>query len=143
MAQSDGVRPLGYRSLITADSGAVATLDGTMSFSGCEALPFNPTLKAQITGENKPGGHPGMYVRLDSPVGDVALKTATVTLPEGVSTDPKNLQAVCSRADFDAVRCRRTRASAASPPPSRSPPTPSPATSSSSAWRASVCLASA
>ena len=97
--------PLTYRSTVASDGGNVSELTGSMSFVDCEKLPFHPTLKAQITGDNKPGGHPGMYVRLDSPEGDGALKSAAVTLPEGVAVDLKNVQTPCPRADFDAIRC--------------------------------------
>lgn len=97
--------PVGYRSLVSLDGGAVADLSGAMSFTDCDKLPFRPTLKAQITGDNRPGGHPGMYVRLDSPEGDAALKTAAVTLPDGVAVDLDNVQNPCPREDFDAVRC--------------------------------------
>ncbi|MFT4034205.1 MAG: hypothetical protein QM679_01360 [Patulibacter sp.] len=97
--------PLSYHSTVASDDGATTTLPGSLTFSGCRQLPFKPTLKAQITGNNKPGGHPGMYVRLDSPAGDAALKSAAVTLPEGIAVDLDNVQTPCSRADFDAVRC--------------------------------------
>lgn len=97
--------PVSYRSLVSLDGGAVADLPGTMSFTGCDALPFRPTLRALITGDNRPGGHPGMFVRLDSPEGDAGIKTAAVTLPEGVAVDLENVASPCSRADFDAVRC--------------------------------------
>lgn len=97
--------PLSYRSLVSSDDGNVTDDTGQLTFDNCDKLPFHPTLKAQIIGDNTPGGHPGMYVRLDSPEGDSALKTAAVTLPEGVAVDLNNVKNPCSREDFDAVRC--------------------------------------
>ncbi len=97
--------PVSYRSRVDLDGVAPAELPGSMTFTDCATLPFRPTLKAQITGDNRPGGHPGMYVRLDSPEGDAAIKSAAVTLPQGVAVDLDNVANPCTRADFDAVRC--------------------------------------
>lgn len=97
--------PVTSMSHVTSDGGTVSDIARDMTFVDCEKLPFHPTLNAQITGDNTPGGHPGMYVRLESPEGDSALKSAAVTLPEGVAVDLDNVQNTCSQAQFDAVQC--------------------------------------
>ncbi|MEH3054212.1 MAG: hypothetical protein PGN13_09440 [Patulibacter minatonensis] len=97
--------PLAYSAEVTGDGGEVAAPGGSASYWGCAALPFRPTLSAKLTGDNTPGGHPGMYVRLDSPEGDAAMKSAAVTLPQGVAAALPNVQNPCLPADFEAVRC--------------------------------------
>lgn len=96
--------PVAYRATVDTDAGPV-NQSSSMSFAGCEQLPFRPTLKAQITGDNRPGGHPGMYVRLDSPEGDAGMRSAAVTLPDGVAVDLDNVKSPCTKAQFDAVQC--------------------------------------
>lgn len=96
--------PIGYSATITSDAGGSALAGGQVAYAGCESLPFGPKLEASLTGEVRPGGHPGMSVKLTMPAGGT-MRGAHVILPEGVSTDLKNIQVRCERADFDAVRC--------------------------------------
>lgn len=97
--------PLPYSAAITGTGTASATPTGTLAYTGCAGLPFRPSLKATLTGENRPGGFPGMYVRLDSPEGDVGMRSASVTLPAGVAAALPNVKNPCPREDFDAQRC--------------------------------------
>lgn len=97
--------PLAYSATLSGVGGVSAEVQRQISYTGCEALPFAPSLQAIVTGDNRPGGYPGMYVLLKAPEGTSALKTAAVTLPGGVRVALKNLQNPCRRADFDAVRC--------------------------------------
>lgn len=97
--------PLAYSSTLSNEHGQSLSTAGAMGYSGCGALPFVPTLSAQLTGETVPLGHPNVRVALNVRGGDSTLRGATVTLPRGVAADPANLQNVCSRAAFDAVAC--------------------------------------
>jgi hypothetical protein len=97
--------PLPYSASIAGTDGTAASPSGQITYTGCGALPFRPSLTAKLTGENRPGGHPGMYVRLDSPQGDAGMRSAAVTLPQGVAAALENVQNPCPRADFDAARC--------------------------------------
>lgn len=97
--------PLAYSAELQGTGGASAVAERQISYTGCGELPFAPTLQAKVTGNNRPGGNPGMYVLLTAPEGTSALRTAAVTLPGGVRVALKNLQNPCRRADFDAVRC--------------------------------------
>lgn len=97
--------PLSYSAEFTGAAGEQAAASGQVSYTGCAALPFTPSLQATLTGENRPGGHPGMYVRLSSPAGDAGLRSAVVTLPKGVAAALPNIQNPCAREDFDALRC--------------------------------------
>ncbi len=97
--------PLPYTADFTGSSDQRSSTAGQVKYTGCEALPFQPSLSATLTGENRPGGHPGMYVRLSSPAGDAGMRSAVVTLPKGVSAALPNIQHPCSQADFDAAGC--------------------------------------
>lgn len=102
--------PLPYSAEVTDDAGVTTSAAGAATYTGCERLPFRPQLRATLTGENAPGGHPGMYVELNSPAGDSAMRSAVVTLPQGVAAALPNVQNPCTRSDFDATRCpARTR----------------------------------
>lgn len=97
--------PLAFGSTISGTGGATAAPSGSVTYTGCAALPFRPALQATLTGENRPGGHPGMYVRLTSPEGDAGMRSAAVTLPQGVAASLPNVKNPCPREDFDAQRC--------------------------------------
>jgi hypothetical protein len=106
--------PLAYSADITDDAGTTRTASGAATYTGCAALPFRPELRAKLTGQNTPGGFPGMYVELNAPAGDSAMRSAIVTLPAGVAAALPNVQNPCPRADFDALRCpARTRVGSA------------------------------
>jgi hypothetical protein len=100
--------PLPFSAEITGTGGVSASPSGSVSYTGCGSLPFRPSLKATLTGDNRPGGFPGMFVRLESPEGDVGMRSASVTLPAGVAAALPNVKNPCPREDFDAVRCPAT-----------------------------------
>jgi hypothetical protein len=100
--------PLAFSVDITSDAGVSASPSGSVSYTGCGALPFRPSLKATLTGDNRPGGFPGMFVRLESPEGDVGMRSASVTLPAGVAAALPNVKNPCPREEFDAQRCAPT-----------------------------------
>ncbi len=97
--------PLGFGSSITGDGGETATPGGTVSYTGCEKLPFQPSLRATLTGDVKPLGFPGMYVEVKTRPGDTNLRATTVVLPEGVSAALPNLRNRCALADLNAGAC--------------------------------------
>jgi hypothetical protein len=97
--------PLPYSAVISGTGTATASPVGSVSYSGCGELPFRPSLKATLTGDNRPGGFPGMYVRLDSPEGDAGMRSASVTLPAGVAAALPNVKSPCPREEFDGLRC--------------------------------------
>jgi hypothetical protein len=102
--------PLGWTAKVDGDGGEQAAPSGSVAYAGCGELPFRPALRATLTGDNRPGGHPGMYVELSSPEGDAGMRSAVVTLPKGVAASLPNVKDPCPRDDFDAVRCTaRTR----------------------------------
>ncbi len=92
---------------LTDDQSVVTTGTGQATYTGCKDLGFTPKLQAILTGDNTPGGHPGMYVVLTSPEADAGMKSAAVTLPDGVVADRANVQSsrTCSVPQFNAGSC--------------------------------------
>jgi hypothetical protein len=99
---------LGYSAQVTADTGESANPQGVIAFTGCEGMPFAPTLQATLTGETQPLGHPNVSVALNARAGDSNLSAATVTLPRGIVADPNNLKNICPLDQFNAVVCSAT-----------------------------------
>ncbi len=97
--------PLAASADFTSEGGATAARSTAVAFTGCGARPFQPGFQASLTGDTKPGGHPQVNVRMTPRPGDANLRSATVMLPAGVSTDLKNLQAPCPTEAFEAVAC--------------------------------------
>lgn len=97
--------PLPFSADVTGDAGESASPTGSVTYTGCGNLPFAPKLRATLTGDNRPGGFPGMYVELTSPEGDSAIRTADVTLPKGVAAALPNVQNPCAREQFDVGTC--------------------------------------
>ncbi len=105
MLNPSSCSPLAYSSTLTSEHGQAVAGGSAVSYTGCGAMPFVPTLTAALTGETGPLGHPNVRVALNVRGGDATLKGATVTLPRGVAADTTNLQNICPRAVFDAVAC--------------------------------------
>jgi hypothetical protein len=97
--------PLTFFATITSDVGDVAIPPSPVQYGHCYDPPFNPSFTASLTGETQPLGHPTVNVTVGMPAGNQHLKRTVVTLPDGVSTDLKNLQVTCSQAQFAAQAC--------------------------------------
>lgn len=100
--------PLPYLGTITGTGGAAADAAGTITYDGCGALPFAPTLTAALGGETGPLGHPTVTVGLNARAGDSNLQGAVVTLPRGIAADPANIQNACAERVFQAAACSAT-----------------------------------
>lgn len=75
--------------------------------TGCENVPFDPSLSARPTGSARAGSPAGFKVDLSLPqsddptvLGEADLKTAVVTLPQGMSVSPSSADGLggCSQA---------------------------------------------
>ncbi len=73
--------------------------------TGCESLPFDPSASIELTGDTKPGAHPGLKFSAVVPDGQEDLGGTTVVLPTGVATDLANVQNGCAPAVFLAGGC--------------------------------------
>jgi hypothetical protein len=100
--------PLPYSGTFTGTGGAAAQAGGAITYDGCGALPFAPTLTAALGGETGPLGHPNVTVGLNARAGDSNLQGAVVTLPRGIAADPANIQNACPERVFQAAACSAT-----------------------------------
>ncbi|MEH3054690.1 MAG: hypothetical protein PGN13_11910 [Patulibacter minatonensis] len=100
--------PLPYSGVIGAHGGSSSAVGGTITYDGCGARPFAPTLTASLGGEIAPLGHPSVTVGLNARAGDSNLLGAVVTLPRGIAADPANIQVGCPERVFQAAACSAT-----------------------------------
>lgn len=100
--------PLPYFGTFTGAGGATGDVGGAITYDGCGALPFAPTLTAALGGEIGPLGHPNVTVGLNARPGDSNLRGAEVTLPRGIAADPANIQNACPQRTFQAAACSAT-----------------------------------
>jgi hypothetical protein len=69
--------------------------------TNCPGVPFSPNLGAVVDASGDQAGqndHPGFIATVTQNADEAATKTATVTLPEGIGTDPNALARVCTLA---------------------------------------------
>lgn len=91
-----------------SDLSATATASAPYAATGCERLPFQPTIEARMTGGRRDldeGGHPGLSVIVRQGVGEANAKKVAVGLPEGLSADVSRLDRACPIADYDRGAC--------------------------------------
>jgi hypothetical protein len=72
--------------------------------TGCDALPFKPTIAATIAA----GRTPSLRTVITGPAGNANTKSAAVTLPAGISVNLDALQRSCSLAQQAAGPCPET-----------------------------------
>jgi hypothetical protein len=87
--------------------GATVNAASSIAISGCDRLPFSPSIRGVIGGR-------GLTTRLKQPqftttitqrAGEAAMRSAVVTLPKAVSTNLPTLRAACEPATYLARRC--------------------------------------
>ena len=66
--------------------------------TGCDALDFSPTLSARVeaSGQTGQNAHPTFIADIFQSAEEAATRTASVTLPEGLGTDPNQLGRACT-----------------------------------------------
>jgi hypothetical protein len=86
--------PLAIATNVSSAGGQTASLSTPLQFTGCDKLPFAPTLALKLTGakEAKVGGHPGIEALVTQQPGEAGIKAVTVTLPLSLALDPDNAQ---------------------------------------------------
>ncbi len=97
--------PLLASAQLTGDGGQTATANTNVSFTGCAARPLGSKITPTLSGDLKASGHPELKVVVENRKGDTNLKTTSVMLPAGVSSDPKNLKNLCPLESFNAASC--------------------------------------
>ncbi len=78
---------------------------GNYRVSGCDALPFAPTIEAAITGDTKNQGRPTVTMLIANAAGSAALRSTAVSLPIGLSVDLKQVPRACPQDTFRAGAC--------------------------------------
>lgn len=87
----------------TVAGGANVTATSPLALSGCDALPFAPTLRATLAGESAVGGHPRAVVAITPRAGDGAIRAMEIGLPTGLELD--GAQPTCAAAAFASGSC--------------------------------------
>lgn len=92
-------------SVLTGSGGGSANVSAGYQVQGCDKLAFAPTLDAAVSGDTKAKGHPNVAIKITNAAGAGALRSAAVTLPEGVAVDLKELPRACPQDTFKAGGC--------------------------------------
>ncbi len=96
--------PLTTTSQVTA-GGTVLALPGSYQVQNCAALKFEPKLDTAVLGQTGNGGRPTVQVRIENPALTGNLKRTTVTLPNGLGVDLKQIPRACPQDTFAAGAC--------------------------------------
>lgn len=92
-----------------ADTGATATANADVTYTGCAAKAFQPTIKAEFLGAVKEGERPTVRVQMSTRKGDTNLRSVNVLLPDGASAWTPNINGrKCSNSAFIAGTCPAT-----------------------------------
>jgi hypothetical protein len=99
--------PLAIDATITSAGGARAAGSNPLQATGCNALPFAPTLRIALTGNDRTtsGRHPTLTATIGSALGQANVRSASVTLPLSLALDPNNSEHVCSVTDSQSDSC--------------------------------------
>ena len=91
----------------TSHSGETATAESTFTLTGCENLPFSPTLTGVVgsPGQTEPATKPELTTVIEQAPDEAGLERAQVILPELVSADSTVLGNECPTPQFQASSC--------------------------------------
>jgi hypothetical protein len=91
----------------TSHSGETATAESTFDLTGCQSLPFSPTLTATVgsPGQTEPATKPELTTVIEQEPDEAGLERAQVILPELVSADASVLGNACPTPQFQASSC--------------------------------------
>ena len=73
--------------------------------ANCANLGFKPSLRLQLKGGTKRGGHPGLKATYTPRGGDANLKGLIVRLPSSAFLDQAHIRTICTRVQFAAKSC--------------------------------------
>ncbi|MBJ7471302.1 MAG: hypothetical protein JHD16_08360 [Solirubrobacteraceae bacterium] len=91
---------LGLSADLTSDLGTSASPIATTQMSGCQLVPFVPSVEASLPDGTKEGDAPGITTRVSLPAGSSALASVKVTLPAGIGADLARIGRACPIAEF-------------------------------------------
>jgi hypothetical protein len=73
--------------------------------ANCVNLGFKPSLKLNLRGGTKRGGHPSLKAVLRARPGDANIAASRVTLPRSAFLDQAHIRTICTRVQFAAENC--------------------------------------
>ena len=99
--------PLEIHGTLTAVDGTVQEASSPFQATGCEALPFSPTLSAVANGKTSAKNGAGLKVTLRQPPGQANVKSVSVQLPKRLTARGETVTGACLEATFaaDASKC--------------------------------------
>ncbi|MBJ7331203.1 MAG: hypothetical protein JHC95_15005 [Solirubrobacteraceae bacterium] len=101
--------PMQATGTLTSDMGTTAEVSAPYQATGCENVPYAPTLAASLVGGRaaiSKDGHPELRASVGSGVGNGGTKSLDLVLPEGISIDVTRIKRSCPLADYKAGTCR-------------------------------------
>ena len=103
---SCGAKVLGTDKTTYQDA-TVSSATASLTTSGCENVPFAPTIEAKVggPGQNAADKKPQLTVTVRQAVGEAATKGAVVRLPQSLSPNVPALQIQCTEAQLAASAC--------------------------------------
>lgn len=101
--------PMEAKGTLYSDLGASAEVTAPYQATGCENVPYTPTLTAAFAGgraEVAENGHPELRTAVGAGLGQGGTKELELVLPEGVSIDVERIKRSCPIADYNAGTCK-------------------------------------
>ncbi len=100
--------PLPVQASFTSDLGGTGAGGATYQATGCENVPFVPTIETELTGgrdELDENGHPGLDVTVRQTEDQLNTRGVKVVLPENIAADPDRLDRTCPLERFERNDC--------------------------------------
>lgn len=100
--------PLTSTSTFTSDLGAAVPVTSAFQVTGCERLDFQPSIAFKLSGQMGNNQKPGLDVTVNLPGGGSNIRNTSVTMPDGLAADLKQVERACKQAQWDAGACPDT-----------------------------------
>jgi hypothetical protein len=94
--------PLAIHGTLTAVDGTVQEADAPFQATGCDRLPFTPSLSAVADGRTSATSGAGLKVTLTQPPGQANVKSVSVQLPKNFTARGTTVAGACPEATFAA-----------------------------------------
>ena len=92
-------------SVLTSNTGAVATPGDRFQVLGCGELGFRPKLSLRFSGPTHRSAHPALKAVLKARKGDANIGKAVVTLPKTEFLENGHIRTVCTRVQYATDNC--------------------------------------
>lgn len=101
--------PMATTATLTSDLGQTADVSAPYQATGCENVPYEPTLSATLVGgrsEVGVNGHPELRTSVGAGLGQGGTKSVAIILPDGIAIDVERIKRSCPIADYNAGTCK-------------------------------------